>query len=32
MTPAMLQKARRAAAESGVEHVEFREGYVIRKD
>lgn len=27
MTPAMLQKARQAAAESNVENVEFREGY-----
>jgi ubiquinone/menaquinone biosynthesis C-methylase UbiE len=27
MTPAMLQKARTAAAESGLNHVEFREGY-----
>lgn len=27
MTPAMLQKARRAAVESKVENVEFREGY-----
>lgn len=27
MTPDMLQKARRAAAESGIENVSFREGY-----
>jgi arsenite methyltransferase len=27
MTPAMLQKARRAAAESGIDNVAFREGY-----
>ena len=26
MTPAMLERARRAAAESGLTHVEFREG------
>lgn len=28
MTPAMLEKARAAAAESGVDNVEFREGYM----
>lgn len=28
MTPAMLEKARAAAAESGIENVEFREGYM----
>jgi arsenite methyltransferase len=27
MTPAMLEKARRAAAESRVDNVEFRQGY-----
>lgn len=27
MTPAMLEKARRGATETGVENVEFREGY-----
>ena len=27
MTPAMLEKARRAAAESGLDNVEFRDGY-----
>jgi arsenite methyltransferase len=27
MTPAMLEKARAAAAEAGMDHVEFREGY-----
>lgn len=27
MTPAMLRKARRAAAEAGMDHVEFRKGY-----
>jgi SAM-dependent methyltransferase len=27
MTPAMLDKARRAAVEAGLDHVEFREGY-----
>ena len=28
MTPAMLQRARMAAAGSGIDHVEFREGYM----
>ena len=28
MTPAMLAKARAAAAESGIDNVEFREGYM----
>ena len=28
MTPAMLEKARRAAVESGLDNVEFREGFV----
>ena len=28
MTPAMLAKARKAAAESGIDNVEFREGYM----
>ncbi len=28
MTPAMLQKARAAAAESGIDNVEFREAYM----
>lgn len=28
MTPAMLQRARMAAAESGIDEVEFREGYM----
>ena len=27
MTPAMLEKARKAAEEAGLDHVEFREGY-----